>query len=84
MITIPTDNVNNADILLKIARELYELYNSKMNELPYCMNIISELHANENANSRILRGLLQYSNNSNYLLLQSFLSMMHPKSCFPQ
>lgn len=81
MITIPTDNVNNADILLKIARELYELYNSKMNELPYCMNIISELHANENANSRILRGLLQYSNNSNYLLLQSFVSMMQSKCC---
>lgn len=81
MITIPTDNVNNADVLLKIARELYELYNTKKDELPYSMNIISELHANENANSRILRGLLQYSNNSNYLLLQSFVSMMQTKCC---
>ena len=47
MITAPTHNISKADVLLKIARELYELYNSKMNELPYSMNIISELHANE-------------------------------------
>ncbi len=81
MITIPTDSISNADVLLKMARDLYELYNSKMNELPYSMNIISELHANENANSRILRGLLQYSNNGEYLLLQSFVSMMQSKCC---
>lgn len=81
MITIPTDNISNAEVLLKIARELYELYNSKMNELPYSMNIISELHANENANSRILRGLLQYSSNDNYPLLRSFVSMMQSKCC---
>ena len=81
MITIPTDSISNADVLLKMARNLYELYNSKMNELPYSMNIISELHANENANSRILRGLLQYSNNGEFLLLQSFVSMMQSKCC---
>lgn len=79
MIAIPIESMNSAEVLLKIARELYELYNSKMSELPYCMNIISELHANENANSRILRGLLQYSSNGNYLLLQSFVSMMQSK-----
>lgn len=81
MITAPTHNISKADVLLKIARELYELYNSKKSELPYSMNIISELHANENANSRILRGLLQYSNNGDYSLLQSFVSMMQSKCC---
>lgn len=79
MITAPTHNISKADVLLKIARELYEIYNSKMNELPYSMNIISELHANENANSRILRGLLQYSYNGNYILLHPFVCMMQSK-----
>jgi hypothetical protein len=59
--------------LIKIANDLNELYRSKKAALPYSINVISELHAGENANSRILRGLLQYSRNGKYTILQSFI-----------
>ena len=64
------------DKLIKVAKELNELYKSKKAALPYSINVIRELHANENANSRILRGLLQYSNNGQYPILQSFIELL--------
>lgn len=62
--------------LIRIARELNKLYWSKKAALPYSVNVISELHAGENANSRILRGLLQYSRNGKYSILQSFIERL--------
>lgn len=79
MISIQIDSISNADVLLKVARELYTLYKEKQDGLPYRMNILSELHANENANSRILRGLLQYSSKSNFPILDSFVTYMSRK-----
>jgi len=64
------------DKLIKVAKELNELYKSKKTALPYSINVIRELHANENANSRILRGLLQYSHNGQYPVLQSFIERL--------
>lgn len=64
------------DKLIKVAKELNELYKSKKAALPYSINVIRELHANENANSRILRGLLQYSHNGQYPVLQSFIERL--------
>ena len=64
------------DKLIKIAKELNELYKSKKAALPYSLNVIRELHANENANSRILRGLLQYSCEGQYPILQSFIELL--------
>lgn len=41
---------------------------------PYHLNIIEELHANENAHSRILAKLFQYKNtNEEYIILKSFV-----------
>lgn len=62
--------------MLKVAKELNELYKSKKAALPYSINVIRELHANENANSRILRGLLQYSHNGQYPILQRFIELL--------
>ena len=62
--------------LIKIAKELNELYRLKKAALPYSINVIRELHANENANSRILRGLLQYSRKGHYPILQSFIKFI--------
>lgn len=62
--------------LIKVAKELNELYKSKKAALPYSINVVRELHANENANSRILRGLLQYSRNGQYPILQSFIELL--------
>lgn len=64
------------DKLIKVAKELNKLYKSKKAALPYSINVIRELHPNENANSRILRGLLQYSNNGQYPILQSFIELL--------
>lgn len=66
--------------LIKIANDLNELYRSKKAALPYSINVISELHAGENANSRILRGLLQYSRNGRYPILQSFIECLRKKA----
>lgn len=43
--------------LLKLAKEINDLINRNR---VYNANIITELHANENAHSRILRMFLQY------------------------
>ena len=62
--------------LIEIAKELNKLYRQKKAALPYSFNAITELHAGENANSRILRGLLQYSRNGKYTILQSFIDRL--------
>lgn len=64
------------DSLLKVAKELNELYLFKKAALPYSLNVISELHADENANSRILKGLLQYSCNGQFPILRSFIELI--------
>ena len=62
---------------LKSCMELTDVFTEKLIEekrkLPYHINIIDELSANENANSRILSALLQYTNNGEYVLLKSFV-----------
>jgi len=42
--------------------------------LPYHINLIDELHVNENANSRILASFLLYDCGDNYPLLESFIN----------
>ena len=66
-------NEENSEVLLELARELNELYTSKKDALPYSLNIISELRDDENAHSRILRGLLQFNRNGRYPILNSFV-----------
>ena len=59
--------------LLKLA----EIYAKKLKEIknryPYHVNPIEELHANENANSRILCALLRYQIDGEYKILKSFI-----------
>lgn len=76
---IAQSEITNSDALLHIAAELNELYKQKIKGLPYRLNIITELHANENANSRILRGILQYQINNDYPLLRSFIDIVQNK-----
>lgn len=64
------------DVLIRIAKELNVLYKKKIDELPCFINVISELHANENSNSRILKVLLQYSHEGEYPILESFISLL--------
>ena len=57
---------------LKFHKDIQEI-KSKM---PYSMNVIDLLHANENAHSRILLWLLKYKRNDRYILLESFFKML--------
>lgn len=49
------------------------------NKYTYHVNPIEELHANENANSRILGALLRYEHNGEYKILRSFLERVLPE-----
>lgn len=44
----------------EIINEIASFYETEKNKLPYNLNIIDELHANENAHTRILIKVLQY------------------------
>lgn len=67
---------NRLDFANKLLREV-ELLEIKH---PYHLNIIDELHINENAHSRILCKLLQYrADNGCYEFLQSILSFIKEK-----
>jgi len=48
-------------------------YNERKAQLPYHINVIDLLHANENAHSRILLKLLQQSHKGKYEILESFV-----------
>lgn len=52
-------------------------YDSFYNYLPYHLNIIEELHANENAHSRILAKLFQYKDpNDRHVILKEFVDYL--------
>lgn len=48
-------------------------YKHALKSYPYNINIIDELHADENAHSRILMRLLQYKEDNTYPILSSFM-----------
>jgi hypothetical protein len=54
-----------------------EIYRKEKDKLPYHINVIDLLHANENAHSRILMKLLQFNRNGKFEILQSFLNYLH-------
>lgn len=64
--------------LLKIADTFAELYENKKQELPCRVNLLEEIHANENAHSRILCRLLQFRNGDRYPFLETFIEACVP------
>jgi hypothetical protein len=55
---------------------LVEVYNEAQSELPYHINLVDLLHANENAHSRILEKLLCYRNaEKQFTILNSFFQL---------
>lgn len=64
-------------LLCELAEKLSVLYNTEKSKLSYGANVIDELHAGENAHSRILRLLLQYSNGYGYPVYSSFLKLLN-------
>lgn len=73
-------NVKYADILA-LAKEYSEKLEEVKKKQPYHLNIIEELHINENAHSRILAKLFQYKDNEGkYVFLQSLLEYINDKN----
>ena len=73
-------NVKYADILA-LAKEYSEKLEEVKKKQSYHLNIIEELHINENAHSRILAKLLQYKDNEGkYVFLQSLLEYINDKN----
>ena len=66
--------------LRKMAHVISDLFRSEQDKLPYGANVIDELHAGENAHSRILRMLLQYSGGGKYPVYQSFIDLVKKNS----
>ena len=59
---------------IETAHELISLQQSLLADLPYHINLVDAIGADENANSRILANLLtQHDDNGNYQLLKAFV-----------
>lgn len=59
--------------LFKFLDQLMILYKEAKKKQPYHINIIDELHADENAHSRILAKLLQYKDGNKFPFLEKFI-----------
>ena len=62
--------------LLELAGKCSVWYEEEKKKFPYHINIIRELHDNENAHSRILMQLLRYKDGDRYPILESFIHNM--------
>lgn len=71
---------DNRNIILEMANIFSSDYVAKFKELNYHINVIEELHINENGHSRILCKLLQYTNGGVYVFLESFLELVKTKN----
>lgn len=60
----------------ELARILGDYYEEQELSLPFHINVIDELHANENAHTRILTQLLKYKEDGKNLILSSFLEQL--------
>lgn len=60
----------------QLAEALGEYYEKQKALLPFHINIIDELHANENAHTRILTQLLKYKEEGKRVFLLSFLKQL--------
>lgn len=60
----------------ELAKVLGDFYENQEASLPFHINVIDELHANENAHSRILTQLLKYKEDGKHVILSSFLQQI--------
>lgn len=75
--------MNNKKLSIKQISQFADDYCLKFekvkSEQPYHINIIEDLHINENAHSRILAKLLQYNKGGKYVFLESLLEYINDK-----
>lgn len=67
--------------LLDFSKEFHDKYLNEKRKLPYHINVIDELHINENGHSRILLKLLQFVNErGEWEILQSLVNYIKSRS----
>lgn len=71
IVTNENDNIHN---LFQFIEGFYKLYNEEKDNLPYHLNLIDELHADENSHSRIFAKLLRFKKNEKFPFLEKFLN----------
>lgn len=71
---LESENRVNFQDLLSFLSKFREIYDSEKVNLPYHINLIDELHADENAHSRIFAKLLRYKEKDKYPFLEKFLN----------
>lgn len=62
---------------LELNDQYQKIYTEEASKKPFNLNIIDELHANENAHTRILIKLLKYTQADRYVILESFLELIN-------
>ena len=68
----------NNDIF-EFIKKFTEIKKKNASLLQYNLNLIDELHANENAHTRILLKLLDYESNQKKVILEEFLNLLNEK-----
>ncbi|MBQ8958081.1 MAG: hypothetical protein IJ057_06220 [Bacteroidales bacterium] len=62
---------------LRFSSEFSKAKENELQKLPFHLNLIDQLHINENAHSRILMHLLSYKNeNGKYVFLTSLIDLI--------
>lgn len=81
MQSIQSDIIGAYNLLFDISENVKRERKIHLLQLPYHINVIDELHINENAHSRILAKLLQFKNsNGQYEILASFIDFIKRRS----
>ena len=70
---VKENQLNFQSLLVFLAKFKY-IYNKEKEKLPYHINLIDELNANENSHSRIFAQLLRYKEKETYPFLDNFLN----------
>jgi len=68
-------STENLSALLELLSKIDKLYTDQLNEFPYQVNLLDEIHANENAHTRILTAFLKYVRNGKHAILESYIDM---------
>ena len=69
-------NIGSIDAIRDIVDKINNIYESEYRKLPYQVNLLDEIHANENAHTRILLSLLRYEDNHDFPILKSFINLI--------
>lgn len=72
--SLENESIENLQDIFNFLADFREIYDREKADLPYHINLIDELHADENAHSRIFAQLLRYEENGKFPFLEKFLN----------